>query len=118
MTFDVRPVGGGPAPWTPASRRAAEPQRGVARDDRVEVDPRLLPGEPPAEVLDAVAEAGRVLADLHDRGRELRFGRGEAGRLVVEVRDLDGQVLRRIPASEALAVALGETDLGDAAPEG
>jgi flagellar protein FlaG len=69
---------------------AAPPSEGgnpASRADRVELHRD-----------DATFAAGRVAADLHEHGRELRFGADPStGRIVVEVRDLDGNVLRTIP---------------------
>jgi flagellar protein FlaG len=62
------------------------------------------------EVLDAVAVAGRVVAELHARGRELRFGSDpDSGRIVVEVRDLDGNVLREIPPTGVMDILQART---------
>lgn len=69
-----------------------------------------IPASPPPEVLEAMDAAGRVARELHATGRELRFvppAEGESGRVRVEVRDLDGNVLRTIPPSELLDVATG-----------
>jgi flagellar protein FlaG len=42
-------------------------------------------------------------------GRELRFERDEgSGRIRVEVRDLDGNVLRRVPPTEIFDFAEGK----------
>jgi hypothetical protein len=69
-----------------------------------------IPVAPPPEVLEAIDAAGRVARELHATGRELRFtppAPGEGGRVKVEVRDLDGNVLREIPPSESLDIATG-----------
>jgi uncharacterized FlaG/YvyC family protein len=63
---------------------------------------------PPPEVLDAVAEARDRAAELAAADRELHFGNDEeTGRLVIQVRDLAGNVIRTIAPSEALAVLSG-----------
>lgn len=88
------------------SRAAAS---GDARDT-ADVSPSEIPSSPPAEVLDAIGAAGSVTRDLHAQGRELCFvpaSESRDGRMRVEVRDLDGNVLRTIPPSEALDVATG-----------
>ena len=47
--------------------------------------------------------------ELRAQGRELHFKADEhSGRVVIEVRDPTGQVLRRIPSSEALAILGGK----------
>jgi arylsulfatase A-like enzyme len=68
-----------------------------------------LPPSPPSEVLDEVAVARDRAAELAASNRELHFTKDEAtGRVVVQVRDLEGNVIRTIPPSEALAVLGGE----------
>lgn len=92
-----------PAPLAPAGRDF----RAVAAADRVELSPGI-PATPPDEVLQQVDAAAEAYRELHARGRELRFGHdARSGQLVIEVRDLDGRVLQRIPPTEALAVASG-----------
>jgi flagellar protein FlaG len=55
-----------------------------------------------------VEAAGRRAAELAAQRRELHFQKDPAsGRLIVEVRDLDGHVLRTIPPSHALEVMSG-----------
>jgi hypothetical protein len=67
-----------------------------------------LPASPPAEVLDAIGAAADRAAELRAANRELHFHKDEAsGRVIVEVRDLDGNVIRTIPPSEALDVMSG-----------
>lgn len=79
----------------------------VAPADRVELSSGI-PASPPDEVLDQIGAAAQAYEDLRARGRELRFSTSDrSGQLVIEVRDLDGRVLQRIPPTEALAVASG-----------
>jgi flagellar protein FlaG len=104
MGFDIAPIGSTPASATsgPAQRqaRAAGDEAVLASGD--------LPASPPPEVLEAIDAAARCYRDLHARGRELRFGvDADSGRVTVDVCDLDGNVLRSIPPSEALDVAGG-----------
>lgn len=65
-----------------------------------------VPASPPPEVLEAMDAAARVARELHARGRELRFITGEDG-LRIELRDLDGNVLRTIPPTDLLEIASG-----------
>jgi hypothetical protein len=68
-----------------------------------------IPSSPPAAVLAAVAAAQRRSEDLHAQDRELHFTHDEAtGRLVVQVRTLDGRVLHAIQPSRALDIMSGE----------
>jgi len=91
--------------------RAARPDATGTVNDSAAVSSSEIPTGPPPEVLDAITAAGRVAHELHSQGRELRFvtpaESGGAGRVRIEVRDLDGHVLREIPPSEALDVATG-----------
>jgi hypothetical protein len=67
-----------------------------------------VPASPPPDVLREVEAAGRRAAELAAQQRELHFEKDPAsGRIVVQVRDLDGNVLRTIPPSKALAVMAG-----------
>jgi flagellar protein FlaG len=104
-----------PAPTTPAStpapeREASKPASAHALIvDTVELGVSLLP---PPEALAEVAAAARRAQDLADRNRELHFHRDEeSGRIIVQVRDLDGHVIRTIPPSEALEVMAGLADV-------
>jgi len=100
------------ATWRPESTnrfsldlaRPTAPTRPAATDS-VELS---LPPSPPAEVLDEIgAAAGRAL-ELAQQNRELHFRTDEeSGRVIVEVRDLEGTVIRTIPPSEALSVLSG-----------
>lgn len=63
---------------------------------------------PPPEVSAEVRAAARAAARLHELGRELRFEQGADGRLRVELRDRDGNVLRQVPTSEVFDFATGE----------
>ena len=63
-----------------------------------------LPASPPAHVLRAVDRAAGWAQELWDDGREVHFERDPEGRMVIQMRDLDGAVLRAITPSEALEV--------------
>lgn len=68
-----------------------------------------LPPSPPPELMDEVAAARDRAAELAASNRELHFSTDEAsGRVIVQVRDLEGNVIRTIPPSEALAIMSGE----------
>ena len=106
MEFGVPPVG---APDTAA---AARPTGGVRRPQGAGPDflvtlTRALEG-PPAELRAEVEGAARRYEELRAMGRELRFEQSaETGRIVVEVRDLDGRLIRTVPPSAALEIAAG-----------
>ena len=74
----------------------------VARTDRVDA----IPASPPPELRKEMLVAQRAFEEMRARGRELHFEMTE-GRLRIEMRDLDGNVLRQIPASQALEIASG-----------
>lgn len=64
---------------------------------------------PPPELLEQVRAASRRWEELQAMGRELHFERDEeTGRIVIQVLDLEGRVLRTVPPSEALEIALGQ----------
>lgn len=69
----------------------------------------IIPAAPPPSVLAEVAAAHQRAAELAREGRQLRFtADSRNGRIIVEVQDLEGRVLRRIPPSGALDVAGGD----------
>lgn len=63
---------------------------------------------PPHEVTTEVQDAARAATRLHELGRELRFDQGDDGRLRVELRDHDGNVLRQVPTTEIFDFAAGK----------
>jgi FlaG protein len=66
------------------------------------------PEWPPPSVWREVDHASRVWESLRAQGRELHFEHDEkSGRVVIQVRDLDGNVLRTVPPSEAVSIASG-----------
>ena len=112
MSFQVPPAG----PQDPAALAAVSGRRltGSAPVQRpklsvvegVIVD--ALPSRPPIEVLREMELASRRYDELQAQRRELRFSHDPTqNRVVVEVRDLEGNVLRTIPPSEALDVIAG-----------
>lgn len=95
----------------PSVRRAAAPPAPAAAvrgQDSVEFS---LPAAPPPELLREVAQAGAIAEQLARNGRELHFRFDEESkRVIVEVRDLEGAVLRTIPPSHALAALSGRLE--------
>jgi uncharacterized FlaG/YvyC family protein len=76
----------------------------TAPQDRADISPT----KPPEDVLDQIAAAGARFDELLSQQRELHFRHDDAtNRVVVQVRDLDGNVLRTIPPSKALDVIAG-----------
>ena len=90
----------GSADFSVALARASEPKGDVAVIS--------LPPSPPPEVLDEIAAARDRAAELAANNRELHFSTDEeSGRVIVQVRDLQGNVIRTIPPSDALMVMSG-----------
>ena len=65
------------------------------------------PDELPPELHEQVAAAARRARELASQGRELHFTPGGSGRIVVEVRNLDGTVVGVLSGAEALDVISG-----------
>lgn len=64
----------------------------------------------PPEVRAEMHAAARAADRLREMGRQLHFERDEeSGRIRIEVRDLDGNVLRRVPPGEVFDFASGRT---------
>jgi uncharacterized FlaG/YvyC family protein len=113
MSIQVPPTG----PQDPAAAAAVQPRLQVGaveqrKAPQIEAVPAAtndtLPSRPPAEVLAEMEAASRRYDELRSQQRELHFTRdATANRVVVEVRDLDGNVLRTIPPSKALDVIAG-----------
>ena len=67
-----------------------------------------VPASPPPGVLDEVSVAAERAEQLWREGEELHFELDRAsGRVFVQVRDLDGRVIRTIAPSEALDILSG-----------
>jgi flagellar protein FlaG len=95
----LRPSAPGAEPTVPATTPVPVP--GVDASD-------VIPARPPEEVLAAVDAAWERAAELAAQNRELHFKRDEeSGRTIIEVRTLDGEVLRTIPPSKMLDVMSG-----------
>jgi hypothetical protein len=90
---------------TPAGPAAPAEAHGAA-SEAVAVD--ATPSRPPAEVLAQMEAASRRYDELRAQKRELHFTHDDQrNRVVVEVRDLEGNVLRTIPPSKALDIIAG-----------
>jgi FlaG protein len=113
MTFELGQLSFPPAVAAPSQAparpagAAAEPAATAAPVHDVDVSD-LIPASPPPEVLAEVDAAWERAAELAAQNRELHFRRDDAsGRMVIEVRTLDGEVLRIIPPSKMLDVLSG-----------
>jgi len=91
-----------PAPQQPFAERAVA---------GVEETGTILGEVPPAPTPEARAMVDRAaerVEELHAADRELHFSREEGtNRVIIEVRDLDGNVIKTIPPSKALDVMSG-----------
>jgi hypothetical protein len=67
---------------------------------------RPLDATPPPEALAMVEAAQHAIRHLHEQGRELHFD-VQDGDVRIEVRDLDGNVLARVPPGRALDILTG-----------
>lgn len=97
-SYPVRPASPSRAAGARAARAAAPGTESVAD----------VPPAPPAEVRAQVDRAAEIARQLVAANRELHFSKDEdTGRVVIQVRDLDGNVIRTIPPSRVLDVMSG-----------
>ena len=89
----------------PAAAAPAQVAKGVEETGTIVGD---VPPAPTPEARELVAKAAEVVEALHKSNRELHFSREEGtNRVVIEVRDLDGNVIKTIPPAKALDVLAG-----------
>ena len=104
MHMDVPPLGA--AERTSSAARPNAP--GGPAFDPVAAGSSDIPVAPPAEVMRDVEAAARRADWMREQGQELHFEIDpDTRRVRVEVRNLNGEVVRVIPASEGLAIATG-----------
>ncbi len=101
---------------SPAPARAPGPEGGhasAALKAAFQVDlTELIPATPPVELQKEVQFAAQRAAQLAADDRELHFTvSDETGKVVVQVRDLEGHVLRTIPNAQALDVMAGRSEV-------
>ena len=71
-----------------------------------------VPPAPTPEARELVAKAADVVQKMHENNRELHFSTDEStNRVVIEVRDLDGNVIKTIPPAKALDIMSGTAQL-------
>ena len=111
MSFELPPLSGadkvlGALPVQRTEKK--QPVDKVQGTDAVRLD--TIPAHPPADLKAEMDRAAKRVDELRAEGRELHFTRDEkTGHVVVQVRDMSGNVLRTIPPSKALEVASGAT---------
>jgi flagellar protein FlaG len=106
MNFNIPPIPGGVEQTAPPPRsaQAAKADFGASLDAAVNVS--TLPASPPPSVLEDMSTAAHVAEQLRAQARELHF-EVTAGGVAVQVRDLEGNVIRTIPPAKALEIAGG-----------
>jgi flagellar protein FlaG len=105
MDFNLPPMGG--IERTGQAQRTRRVDAPVPAQPVAAVTVDTLPASPPPQVLEEMADAAKVFDSLRAQARELHFETSGEGRVVVTVRDLDGNVIRTIPPAKALEVAAG-----------
>jgi uncharacterized FlaG/YvyC family protein len=87
------------APQAPAERFVATVEDTIVGD---------VPPAPTVEAREMVDKAAERVQELRAQDRELHFSREEGtNRVIIEVRDLDGNVIKTIPPSKALDIMSG-----------
>jgi hypothetical protein len=93
-------------PPVPAARPIDAPAKPEAKPHDSYV--ASVPPTPPRDVKAQVDRAAEIAKEMSHRNRELHFSKDkDTGRVVIEVRDLEGNVLKTIPPSHALNVMAG-----------
>jgi flagellar protein FlaG len=96
-----------PATLGRASAPTGGSQFGLPRTDSTDIGG--VPATPPADALREVDRAAERADELWSDNRELHFQMDEkSGRVIVQVRDREGEVIRTIPPSEALDILAGK----------
>ena len=109
MDFNLPPVSGiDPTAKSPRSPGSAKSAGFDAALNAASVTVETIPASPPPDLLEEMQQAAQVADKLRSMQRELHFEPQPNGRVIVQVRDLDGNVIRTIPPSAALAIASGE----------
>ncbi len=106
MDFNLPPVGG--VERTSQAQRSSGVKAAASTEPVAAVTVDTLPASPPEHLLEEMYDASKVADMLRAQQRELHFEAVGAGRVVVEVRDLEGNVIRTIPPVAALDVASGK----------
>jgi uncharacterized FlaG/YvyC family protein len=106
MDFNFPPVGG--VERSSQAQRTSSVQAPASSEPVAAVTVDTLPASPPEHLLEEMHDAARVADMLRAQQRELHFEAVGSGRVVVQVRDLDGNVIRTIPPVGALDVAAGK----------
>ena len=101
MSMAIQPPGG-PGGFDP-SARVVPTKTGETPAFSVNQAPDI-----PEPVVTGVENAANRYEELRRQGRELHFRVGHTGRVVVDVCDLDGNVVRTVPPETALDIIGGQ----------
>lgn len=106
----IEPIHTPPHALPPTEVRATQPVADAPKvePDRNAGDVEQLRQDPTNDAMAAVQTAARVYEQLKASGRELRFANTDVG-MRIEVYDGSGRLVRRIPPTEALAIATRES---------
>src|SRR4051812_42801477 len=108
MSFALPPIGRSEHAAPPARTEGPASAGSEAAVVRSKAPVEPIPSSPPTQVWGEMQDASRRVAELRARDRELHFEKNpDTGRVMVEVRDGNGALIRVIPPSEALAVVAG-----------
>jgi hypothetical protein len=89
-------------------RATDKPRQPQPTTGKGEVRSETVPGSVAKRVQPAKDESAKAGDALHVDGRELYLIFEDSGRVHVQIRDSDGNVLRTIPPSRALSVVPGD----------
>jgi uncharacterized FlaG/YvyC family protein len=114
MELNVPPIGGpdrnqGVRP-RPAPAQEAAKTKGFSNvlSKAADVTVDTTPSAPPPELQSQIDRASQRYDELRAQQRELHFSSDpDTGRVIIQVRDLDGNVMRTIPPAKALDVISG-----------
>ena len=101
MSMAITPPGG-PGGFDPSARAVPKTN---GETPVFSVDPTTPPI--PEPVTTGVEKAAHQYEELRRQGRELHFRVADSGRVVVDVCDLDGNVVRTVPPETALDIIGG-----------
>jgi flagellar protein FlaG len=108
MDFNLPPLSGiDPTAKSPGSPSNVKGAGFHAALKAASVTVETIPASPPPDLLQQMEDAAKVADKLRSMQRELHFEPQPNGRVIVQVRDLEGNVIRTIPPSQALDIAAG-----------
>jgi hypothetical protein len=94
-----------PGKAAPSDAPAHQKPTGVQESGAIVGD---IPPAPTPEAREMVNRAAEVVQQLHEANRELHFTKDKSSnRVVIEVRDLEGNVIKTIPPAKALDILSG-----------